>query len=1119
MNPSRLFILRPVATSLLMAAILLVGVLAYRFLPLSALPEVDYPTIQITTLYPGASPEVMTSSVTAPLERQFGQLPGLNQMSSTSSAGASVVTLQFTLELNLDIAEQEVQAAINAAGTFLPADLPAPPIYSKVNPADAPILTLALSSKTLRLTEVEDMADTRLAQRISQVTGVGLVTLSGGQRPAVRIQASPVALAAYGMSLEDLRNAIGSANVNGAKGSFDGPTRSYTIDANDQLKSANEYKKIVIAFRNGAAVYLSDVADVVDGAENAKLAAWHDRSPAIIMNIQRQPGANVIEVVDRVKQMLPQLTESMPGAVDISILTDRTVTVRASVEDVEFELFLAVVLVVLVIFVFLRNVPATIIPSFSVPLSLIGTFGIMYLAGFSLNNLTMMALTISTGFVVDDAIVMIENISRYLEEGETPLKAALKGAGQIGFTIVSLTISLLAVLIPLLFMGDVVGRLFREFAVTLAVTIVISAIVSLTISLLAVLIPLLFMGDVVGRLFREFAITLAVTIVISAVVSLTLVPMLCAKILKHRRLEDEGRFSRKTGEMFERLIAAYGRWLTWVLDRQGATLLVAVATLVLTVILYIFIPKGFFPIQDTGLIQGISEAAQSVSFAKMTEQQQVLGKLILEDPAVESLSSFIGVDGTNTTLNSGRFLINLKPHGRRDGVQAVIRRLQDRARTLSGIALYLQPVQDLTIESRVSRTQYQFTLGSPDLNELNTWVPKLVDALNRQPELADVASDLQSQGLQAYLEMDRDTAGRLGITPAALDAVLYDAFGQRLVSTIFTESNQYRVVLEVKPEFQRGLNALSRIYVPGLSNANQVTQTPQGSVSSPGGTQSGGGTPQGATPGVTSGTTQQAVANGQVPLDSVTKITERAGPLVISHLGQFPSTTISFNLAPGASLGAAVERIKQVEKDLQIPASIDTAFQGAALAFQASLTNTILLILAAIVTMYIVLGVLYESYIHPITILSTLPSAGIGALLALMIARDDLGIVAIIGIILLIGIVKKNAIMMVDFALDAEREEGKPPREAIYQACLLRFRPILMTTLAALFGALPLMLGTGVGSELRHPLGITIVGGMIVSQVLTLFTTPVIYLAFDRLAARFKRRGDDEATGVAEATT
>jgi multidrug efflux pump len=735
------------------------------------------------------------------------------------------------------------------------------------------------------------------------------------------------------------------------------------------------------------------------------------------------------------------------------------------------------VLVVLVIFLFLRNLPATIIPSFSVPLSLVGTFGVMYLAGFSLNNLTMMALTISTGFVVDDAIVMIENISRHLEAGEPPLQAALKGAGQIGFTIVSLTISLIAVLIPLLFMGDVVGRLFREFAVTLAVTIVISA-----------------------------------------VVSLTLVPMLCAKILKHHRLEDENRFSRRTGELFERLIANYGRWLTWVLDRQTATLLVAIGTLVLTVILYIVIPKGFFPVQDTGLIQGISEASQSISFAAMAQQQQALGKVILADPAVESLSSFIGVDGTNTTLNSGRFLINLKPHGTRDGVETVIRRIQDNAHKAGGAALYLQPVQDLTIEDRISRTQYQFTLGSPDINDLNQWVPKLVERLNQQPELADVASDLQSQGLQAYLEMDRDTAGRLGITPAGLDAVLYDAFGQRMVSTIFTESNQYRVVLEVKPEFQQGPKALSRIYVPGLSNANQVAQTPQGSPSSPGGTQSAGGTPQGATPGVTTGTTQAAVANGQVPLDSVTRVVERAGPLVIGHLGQFPSTTVSFNLAPGASLGAAVERIRQVEKDLGLPGSIDTSFQGAALAFQASLTNTVLLILAAIVTMYIVLGVLYESYIHPITILSTLPSAGIGALLALMLARDDLGIVAIIGIILLIGIVKKNAIMMVDFALDAERIEGKSPREAIYQACLLRFRPILMTTLAALFGALPLMLGTGVGSELRHPLGITIVGGMIVSQVLTLFTTPVIYLAFDRLAARTRRRfgGRAPVGGAAE---
>ena len=1068
MNPSRIFILRPVATSLLMVAILLVGILAYRFLPLSALPEVDYPTIQITTLYPGASPEVMLSGITAPLEQKLGQMPGLNQMSSTSSAGASVVTLQFSLDLSIDVAEQEVQAAINAAGNFLPTDLPQPPIYSKVNPADAPILSLALTSKTLPLTQIEDLADTRLAQKISQIDGVGLVTLSGGQRPAVRIQANPTALAAYGMSLEDLRSSISNANVNGSKGSFDGPTRSYTIDANDQLKSADAYKTIVIAYKDGSPVHLSDVADIVDGAENNKLAAWKDTLPGIIMNIQRQPGANVIDVVDQIKKKLPTLTQSMPASVEVSVLTDRTVTVRASVEDVQFELLLAVALVVLVIFIFLRNIPATIIPSFSVPLSLVGTFGVMYLAGFSLNNLTMMALTISTGFVVDDAIVMIENISRYLEEGDTPFDAALKGSKQIGFTIISLTISLIAVLIPLL-----------------------------------------FMGDVVGRLFRQFAITLAVTIVISAVVSLTLVPMLCAKILKHHRLEDENRFSRKTGEMFERIIASYGRWLTWVLDRQLATLLVAIGTLVLTVILYIIIPKGFFPIQDTGLIQGISEASQSISFAAMVEQQQALGNVILRDPAVESLSSFIGVDGANTTLNSGRFLINLKAHGTRDDVETVIARLQKSTGQLSGIQLYMQPVQDLTIEDRVSRTQYQFTLGSPNIDDLNAWVPKLVDKLNQRPELADVASDLQSQGLQAYLTIDRDTAGRLGITPAGVDAVLYDAFGQRLISTIYTETNQYKVVLEVKPEFQQGPKALSRIYVPGLSNANSVASTSSATSTV--------GTPQGATPGVSSGATAAPIANGQLPLDTLTTLSERASPLLISHIGQFPATTVSFNLSPGASLGAAVEAIKQTEKDLGVPASIDTAFQGAALAFQASLTNTVLLILAAIVTMYIVLGVLYESYIHPITILSTLPSAGIGALLALMLARDDLGIVAIIGIILLIGIVKKNAIMMVDFALDAERNQGMAPRDAIYQACLLRFRPILMTTLAALFGALPLMLGTGVGSELRHPLGITIVGGMIVSQVLTLFTTPVIYLAFERLAARVSRRFGGEPHAHAEA--
>ncbi|MBS0213375.1 MAG: efflux RND transporter permease subunit [Proteobacteria bacterium] len=1074
MNPSRPFILRPVATSLLMAAILLVGFLAYRFLPLSALPEVDYPTIQITTLYPGASPEVMTSSVTAPLERQFGQMPGLNQMSSTSSAGASVVTLQFSLDLPLDVAAQQVQAAINAAGTFLPSDLPQPPIYSKVNPADAPILTLALTSKTMPLPQVEDLADTRLAQKISQIDGVGLVTLSGGQRPAVRVQANPAALAAYGMSLEDLRNAIGSANVNAAKGSFDGPVRSYTIDANDQLKSAAEYRGIIIAYRNGAPVHLADVARVVDGAENDGLAAWQDTTPAVILNIQRQPGANVIDVVDHVKKLLPSLTSSLPGSIDVAVLTDRTVTVRASVHDVQFELLLAVALVVLVIFLFLRNLPATIIPSFSVPLSLVGTFAVMYLGGFSLNNLTMMALTISTGFVVDDAIVMIENIARYIEEGESPLQAALKGSKQIGFTIISLTISLLAVLIPLL-----------------------------------------FMGDVVGRLFREFAITLAVTIVISAVVSLTLVPMLCAKILRHVPLEQESAFARSSHACIDRVIARYAQALDWVLDRQPATLMVALATLVLTVVLYIAIPKGFFPVQDTGLIQGISEGPQSISFAAMAQKQNDLAAVILKDPAVASLSSFIGVDGANATLNDGRFLINLTPHGSRDGVEAVMRRIQDAAAQVPGMALYLQPVQDLTIEDRISRTQYQFTLESPNLDDLNAWVPRLVDKLHQQPQLANVASDLQSQGLQAYLAIDRDTAGRLGITPAAIDNILYDAFGQRLVSTIFTEANQYRVVLEVDPRFRQGPAALGDLYVPGLSNANNVSQTPQGSINSPGGAQAGGGTPQGATPSVTSGTTQAAVAAGQVPLSTVARTIEKTTPLLINHVGQFPAATVSFNLAPGASLGQAVEAIRKAESDLGMPASIDTAFQGAAAAFQSSLTGTVLLILAAIATMYIVLGVLYESYIHPITILSTLPSAGVGALLALMVAGDDLGIVAIIGIILLIGIVKKNAIMMVDFALDAERNEHLSPRDAIRQACLLRFRPILMTTLAALFGALPLMLGTGVGSELRHPLGITIVGGMIVSQVLTLFTTPVIYLFFDRLARKTDGGVDDAAEEVA----
>ena len=1038
MNPSRLFILRPVATSLLMVAILLAGFLAYKQLPLSALPEVDYPTIQVITLYPGASPDVVTSGITAPLERQFGQMPGLKQMSSTSSGGASVVTLQFELSLSLDVAEQQVQAAINAGSNLLPTDLPAPPTYSKVNPADAPILTIGITSKTMPMPRVQNLVDTRIAQKISQLPGVGLVTLSGGQRPAVRVQVNPKALAATGIGLDEVRIAIGAANVNQAKGSFDGPARAYTIDANDQLKSAAEYRSIVIAFKAGAPIYLTDVADVIEDAENLKLAAWMNDTPAIILNIQRQPGANVIEVVDRVKQLLPNLAATLPASVELMVLTDRTVTIRASVNDVKFELMLAVALVVMVIFVFLRNVAATIIPSVAVPLSLVGTFGVMYLADYSLNNLSLMALTIATGFVVDDAIVMIENISRYIEEGHstgddggrvrmTPLEAALKGSEQIGFTIISLTFSLIAVLIPLL-----------------------------------------FMGDVVGRLFREFAITLAVAILISAVVSLTLTPMMCARLLKHTPEEKQGRFYKTTGRWFENIIARYGVMLNWVLDRQALTLLVAIGTLALTVLLYIFVPKGFFPMQDTGVIQGISEAPQSVSFASMSQRQQALAQAVLEDPAVESVSSFIGVDGINTTLNTGRMLINLKPHNMRSvNASAVIERMKPRLDKLEGIKLYMQPVQDLTIEDRVSRTQYQFTLEDANAEELNIWTHKIVEQLSTLPELSEVVSDLQDQGLQAYLNIDRDTAARLGVTPASIDNALYNAFGQRLISTIFTQSSQYRVVLEVKPEYKLGPRALYDIYV-------------------------------------TSSTGQQ------IPISTVATVIERPASLAINHIGQFPATTISFNLAPGYSLGDAVKAIEKTEQEMGVPASIRTGFQGAALAFRASLTNTLLLILAAIVTMYIVLGVLYESYIHPITILSTLPSAGVGALLALLLSRNDLGIIAIIGIILLIGIVKKNAIMMIDFALDAERKLGMPPREAIYQACLLRLRPILMTTMAALLGALPLMVGGGVGSELRQPLGIVMVGGLIVSQVLTLFTTPVIYLAFDRLARRINKRDDPE---------
>ena len=1032
MNPSRLFIERPVATSLLMIAILLSGMIAYRMLALSALPQVDYPTIQVVTFYPGASPDVMASSVTAPLERQFGQMPGLRQMSSSSSGGASVVTLQFTLDLELDEAVQSVQAAINAGANLLPTDLPAPPIYSKVNPADAPILTLGITSKTLPMTQVQNLADTRVAQKISQMTGVGLVTLSGGQRPAVRVQANPKALAANNLSMEDVRTAIAAANVNAAKGSFDGPERAYTIDANDQLQSAAEYKKVVVAYRNGAPVYLSNVADVIEDAENTRLAAWMNDTQGIIMNIQRQPGANLIEVVDRIKAMLPQLQGALPASVDVQVLTDHTVTIRASVKDVQFDLLLAVALVVMVIFLFLRNVAATLIPSVAVPLSLVGTFGVMYLAGFSINNLTLMALTIATGFVVDDAIVMIENISRYIEEGESPMAAALKGSKQIGFTIISLTISLIAVLIPLL-----------------------------------------FMGDVVGRLFREFAITLAVAILISAVVSLTLTPMMCARLLHHTPVAEQSRFYRVTGQWFDAIIAQYGRMLTWVLNRQGLTLIVAVATLALAVVLYAFVSKGFFPQQDTGVIQGISQAPQTVSFAAMAQRQELLAKTLLEDPAVESISSFIGVDGQNTTLNSGRMLINLKPHAQRPKADTVLRGLQERASRLEGIKLFMQPVQDLTIEDRVSRTQYQYTLDTAKLDDLTTWTPRVVERFSQLPQLTDVASDLQNEGLQAYLEIDRDTAGRLGVTPASINTALYNAFGQRLISTIFTQTSQYRVVLEVKPEYRIGPSALNEIFVPTTTGS-------------------------------------------QIRMSEVTNLVEKPATLSINHIGQFPAATISFNLAPGVALGDAVKAIEAAERDLALPPSIRTSFQGAALAFRASLTNTLLLILAAIVTMYIVLGVLYESYIHPVTILSTLPSAGVGALLALILARTDLGIIGIIGIILLIGIVKKNAIMMIDFALDAERNEGKAPREAIYQACLLRFRPILMTTMAALLGALPLMIGTGVGSELRFPLGITMVGGLIVSQILTLFTTPVIYLAFDRLSRRARGEAPEpESTAAA----
>jgi multidrug efflux pump len=1063
-----------------MAAILLVGLVSFTQLPVSALPEVDYPTIQVVTFYPGASPDVMATTVTAPLERQFGEMQGLSQMTSTSSGGTSVVVLQFNLTLDIDVAEEEVQAAINAAQSLLPSLLPAPPVYSKTNPADAPVLTLAITSASIPLPQVEDLVDTRLAPKISQLNGVGLVSISGGQKPAVRIQVNPAQLSNYGVNMEDVRTALSSASVNAAKGNFDGPSQDYQIDANDQLETVDDYKNVVVAFRNGAPIFLHNVANVVNGVENSKQAAWMDQTPAVILNVQRQPGANTISVVKSIKKLLPQLQANLPAGIDITTLTDLTTSIQASVDDVEFEMMLTIGLVVMVIFLFLRNLYATIIPSVAVPLSLVGTFGVMYILGYSLDNLSLMALTISTGFVVDDAIVMIENISRYLEEGDPPMQAALKGAGQIGFTIVSLTVSLIAVLIPLLFMGDVVGRLFREFAVTLAVTIIISA-----------------------------------------VVSLTLTPMMCSRILRHNPEAQQGRFYRASEHVFESMIAFYGRTLKFVLRYQFITLMVALGTLVLTILLYIAIPKGFFPVQDTGVIQGISQASQSISFDAMTQQQKALAKIILQDPAVESLSSFIGADGTNTTLNSGRFSINLKPLNQRDlSASDVIRRLQKNLVDIHGIKLYMQPVQNITVDDRVTRTQYQYTLEDPNIDELNDWTNRFVAKLQKLPVLEDVATDQQTGANAVSLMIDRVTASRLGIAPGTVDNTLYDAFGQRQISTMYTQLNQYHVILEAMPEFQRDPKQLGNLYIK--SGASSGTSGPGASTSfSASGSASAGSnattssvlyTPSASTltppkkiltPTTT--TTNLATSSAgasAVPLSTFTHYQTTTEALSINHQGQFPSVTISFNLAPNAALGSAITAIDKTAADMHFPATIQADFQGTAASFRNSLSNEALLILAALVTVYIVLGVLYESFIHPVTILSTLPSAGVGALLALMIFKQDLSVVAIIGIILLIGIVKKNGIMIVDFALEAEREHGLSSTEAIYQASLLRFRPIMMTTMAALLGGIPLAFGSGIGSELRRPLGISMVGGLLLSQILTLYTTPVIYIFFDNLAQR-----------------